>query len=552
MNEIHVHFPSGEELTIPAGTRVEDIFRDHTDEFSGTPLAALVNNELTSLSFRVTVNATVKPVYLNEEMGMRIYRRTLSFLLAMVSQELFPDRRLIIGHSMGKGFFYYYNGFMEVPREDLDALAARMKEYVEQNLPIQRRVISYQDALEHFSKNRKHTTALLLSFRNESKIPVYVCGDYMDVSFDPMVSETGILTLFELRRYGHGFLLRYPSTSSPDRLGPFKDDPLLFSIYQEYKAWGKILNVNCAGKLNQLATDGDILGFIRVAEALHDKKISEIADRIAEQRDKVRIVLIAGPSSSGKTTFTKKLAIQLRVLGFNPLAIGLDDYFIPRDRTPLDADGKPDFESISAIDVPLLNEHLGRLFEGEEVEIPIYDFKLGNRKSEGHRLKMERRNIILMEGIHGLNEDLTAGVAEERKYRVYVSALTQLNIDDRNRVATTDNRLLRRIVRDYQFRGHSALKTLDMWPSVRRGEDRNIFPFQNNADSAFNSALDYELPVLKGLAEPMLRGVKPTDEGYTEALRLLKFLNNFVPIPAKLVPSTSILREFIGDSGFKY
>ncbi len=552
MNEVHITLPSGTSRTVPAGTRIESIFKDNKDEFSAVPIAALVNNELTSLSFKVSVNSTLKPVFIGEELGMRIYRRTLSFLLALASNEVFPRRRLIIGHAMGKGYFYYYDGLLEVPEEDIVALDTRMKEYIQKDLPIHRKVISYKDAIDHFSQDPDNTTALLLSFRNESKIPVYVCGDFMDVSFDPMVPRTGLLHLFELRKYGHGFLLRYPSSSRPDRLGPFKDDPLLFSIYQEYKAWGKILNVNCAGKLNQLTSTGDILEFIRVAEALHDKKISEIADRIAERRSDVRLVLIAGPSSSGKTTFTKKLSIQLRVLGFNPLAISLDDYFIPREETPLDSDGKPDFESIGAIDVPLLNDHLNRLFNGEEVNIPVYDFKLGNRKAEGRKLHMERRNIILMEGIHGLNKSLTGKIDDKKKYYIYVSALTQLNVDDRNRISTTDNRLLRRIVRDYQFRGHDALKTLDMWPSVRRGEDKNIFPFQNNADSAFNSALDYELPVLKGLVEPMLRCVKPTDGNYTEALRLLKFLNNFVPIPAKFVPPTSILREFIGDSGFKY
>ena len=285
---------------------------------------------------------------------------------------------------------------------------------------------------------------------------------------------------------------------------------------------------------------------------MHNKKISEIADRIFERKDSVKTILIAGPSSSGKTTFTKKLSIQLRVHGFNPLTISLDDYFLPRDSTPKDEDGNFDFECLEAIDVPLLNEHLLRLFKGEEITIPLYDFVTGLRKNDGHRLKLEKRNILLIEGIHGLNDRLTHLIPSEQKYKIYVSALTQLNLDDRNRIPTTDNRLLRRIVRDHQFRGHNALTTLGMWQSVRKGENKNIFPFQNNADSAFNSALDYELAVLKGYAEPLLKSVKPYHQEYSEAVRLLSFLNNFLPLPEKYVPDQSILREFIGDSAFKY
>jgi uridine kinase len=327
---------------------------------------------------------------------------------------------------------------------------------------------------------------------------------------------------------------------------------VLFSIYREYKNCGKILRVGSVGRLDELIRQGGIQDFVQVAEALQDKKIAEIADRINALRDQVRLVLIAGPSSSGKTTFSKKLMIQLRVVGRNPITISLDDYYKPHDRTPRDEEGKPDFESLDALDVETLNDTLVRLLRAEEVETPVFDFHAGARKPEGRKTRLPDRAILILEGIHGLNDALTPLVPRESKHKIYVSALTQLNLDDHNRIATTDNRLIRRIVRDSQFRGHSALQTLTMWPSVRRGEDRNIFPFQNGADSAFNSALDYELAVLKVYADPLLASVKPDAPEYQEARMLLSFLSNFAPLHPRWVPATSILREFIGESAFKY
>jgi uridine kinase len=310
--------------------------------------------------------------------------------------------------------------------------------------------------------------------------------------------------------------------------------------------------VSSAGKLNDRTSNGTIQDFIRVNEALHNKKIAEIADRVSDRAQDLRIVLIAGPSSSGKTTFTKKLSVQLTVLGLKPITIGLDNYFVPREHTPLDEDGNYDFEHIDAIDITLLNDHLVALFKGDEVRLPDFDFKTGQRREPKTTVQMPERGILLMEGIHGLNDSLTPRISPEQKYKVYVSALTQLNLDDHNRVSTTDNRLIRRMVRDHKFRGHSALDTLHMWPSVRRGENRNIFPYQDQADAAFNSALDYELGVLRNHCVPLLNEVKPSHDVYYEASRLLTFLNNFTPIPEKHVPENSILREFIGDSGFKY
>ncbi len=551
MHTVEVHLESGELREYPYGTRVSTIFEKGMSSRDTNPIiAALVNNALTSLSYKVEINADVKPVRLYSHYGNRIYRRSLSFLLAKASQELFPDRHLIIGHSLGDGFYYYFEGRASVEDEDIDLLQQKMQHIVQKALPIERRVLSYEEILTYVSKSGLTATEKLLNFRNEPKVPVYTCDGYVDLSYEPLVASTDLLFIFQLRNYAPGFLVRFPQSKTPNKISEFSDNPVLFSIFKEYKAWGKILDVNCTGRLNELIENRDIAHFIQVAEALHEKKISLIADQIHERRDNVKVVLIAGPSSSGKTTFTRRLAIQLRVLGFNPVIIGLDDYFLPKDLTPIDEDGNPNFEDLHALNIKLLNEHLLSLFDGREVEIPIFDFKLQRPREQGTKLQFSNRSILLMEGIHGLNPDLTPNIPEERKYRVYISALTQLNLDDHNRISTTDNRLIRRIVRDHQFRGNPALGTLNMWESVRRGENKNIFPYQNKANSAFNSALDYELSVLKPYVEPLLKTVKPHHEVYNEARRLLSFLENFSPIPPNLVPNTSILREFIGGSIF--
>ncbi|WP_020614251.1 nucleoside kinase [Sediminispirochaeta bajacaliforniensis] len=553
MNQVTGTLPDGSRETVAYGTRVSEFLpSSEADDPQGPVVAALVNNDLVTPSFKIEIDATVEPVKLYSKYGNRIYRRSLSFLLGLASKKVFPDRHLVIGHSLGDGYYYYYNGMAGVGEEEIARLEAEMRAIVKAALPIKRSVISYEQALEMVRKENLPATELLLRYRNDPKIPLYMCDHFFDISYEPLLDNTSLLSLFELRNYPPGFLLRYPRSKEPTKLGSFVDHPLLFSIFKEYKAWGKILDVNCTGRLNQLIEERNIAPFIQVAEALHDKKISQIADQIAQRRDTVRVVLIAGPSSSGKTTFTKKLAIQLQVLGFNPVVIGLDDYFLPRGKTPLDADGNPDLESLHALNIEQLNSHLLALFAGREIEVPIFDFKAGKPKEHGKKLRFGKRNILLMEGIHGLNPDLTPEIPREQKHLVYISALTQLNLDDHNRIATTDNRLCRRMVRDHQFRGNSALSTLEMWPSVRRGEDNNIFPYQHLADSAFNSALDYELAVLKPYVEPLLNTVKPFRRQYSEARRLLAFLTNFSSIPVQYVPQHSILREFVGGSGFSY
>ena len=553
MKKINVTLPSGKKIQAPHGTRIHELLAQETSSNNPLPAtAAMVNNELASLSFKIKVDTKIKAVYPNDEAGALIYRRSLSFLLAKAAADIFPRRNLVISHSLGSGYFYYFEDNRTTTDQEAFALEERMRHLVNRNLPIQRRSLSYEEVVSAFKKQGRTDRTLLLEFRNDPKIPIYQCGDYWDINYQPLVDSTGKLRHFEVRRYDTGLLLRYPRTKEPEKLPPMKDDPLLYSIYKEYKAWGKILNIDSVGKLNQKITTRKIKDFIRIAEALHNKKIAEIADTIHGKKGKVKVILIAGPSSSGKTTFTKKLSIQLQVLGFNPQIIGLDDYFLPRESTPRTENGEYDFESLRAIDVELLNQHLLNLFAGGETEIPSYNFRQGIRKFNGHRVTMGERSLLLMEGIHGLNPELTPHIKEHQKFRIYISALTQLNIDNANRIATTDNRLLRRIIRDYLFRGRDALSTLKMWGAVKQGEQRNIFPYQNKADAAFNSALDFELAVMKPLTEPLLKEIKPWHEEYAEARRMLNFLQHVLPLQAKVVPEDSILREFIGDSGFKY
>ena len=479
------------------------------------------------------------------------YRQSLCFLAANAARKLFPERRLTVGQTIGYGFYFYFEEGSASPA-DVAALKAKMLELVQENIPISLQWWSYGDAVAYFEKHRQVDTLLLLELINEPRIALNECDEFRDLYNSPLVPSTGVLKTFDLMAYDKGFLLRYPQKETPFELQPFRDDPLLYRITDEARRHSRNLGVKSIGDLNRLNQPKKIKEYIQLCETLMNKRVAEIADRVAAKAATLKVVLIAGPSSSGKTTTSKKLSIQLRVLGFNPLVIGLDDYFIDRVHTPLDEKGEPDFECLEALDVAFLNEQLLLLFAGEEVELPTYDFKVGARKPSGRRIRLQERDILIMEGIHGLNDRLTPRIPAEQKMRIYVSALTQINMDGHNRISTTDNRLLRRMVRDNQFRGHSAQQTIKMWPSVNRGERLHIFPFQDMADVALNSALDYELGVLKIYAEPILRSIKPTEKEYSEARRLLNFLAYFAPIPTQFVPDDSIVREFIGESSFKY
>ncbi|GHV64805.1 uridine kinase [Spirochaetia bacterium] len=539
-------------ISVPFGTQA-DALTEHFGIPEQEIAAVKINNEILPLSARIEINATVEPVLLEAPEGAMIYRRSLAFLLAVAGRRIFPEKSLYVGHSLGHGYYYTFADGKKPEAMEVESLKHEMRILVMEDLPISFGCMAYGEALELFEKNRQTDTALLLEERSESRVLVNECKGFVDLYIEPLVNRTGLLSYFDLISYQDGFLLRFPGIGRGHSIDPFEDSPKIFSVYREYKKWGRIVGVHAVGHLNRLVADRSIRDYIRIAEAFQAKKMSEIADRIYAKKDTVRAVLIAGPSSSGKTTTAKRLSIDLKVMGIEPIAISLDDYYVGSDRTPLDEEGKPDFECLEALDVSYLNEQLLALFAGEEVTLPVFDFKSGRRKESGGRtIRMGRRTMLVIEGIHGLNDALTPQIAGDLKFKLYVSALTQLNLDDHNRIPTSDNRLLRRMVRDYQFRGAGAEKTFRMWPSVQSGERKHIFPYQNGADAAFNSALDYELAVLKFYADPLLRSVKPNMAEYAEAVRLLSFLENFAPIPPQYVPTQSILREFIGESEFKY
>lgn len=549
----------GKKVEVPSGTTVAslmcDILKvsDPAATYASNPIIAVrMNNAILPFSSHLTVDATIAPVYLFSDIGKRIYRHTLSFILAYTSEILFPERRLVIGHALGDGFYFNYDGKFSLDKKDVALLANKMEELVEANLPITSEMVSYEDAMAHFKKKEYLSTTLLLEYNNEPKVKLYRCKDFLDITYEPLLPTTALLKVWQLRPYGErGMLLRYPLSADFLNLSPFKDNPLLFSVFHEYKLWGSILKVDSLGAMNQICGSPDIKTFIRMNEDLQHRKISQTADMISE-RGSVKVVLIAGPSSSGKTTFSYRLAIQLRLLGFNPIQISLDNYYLTRDLAPRDIDGKPDLEALEALDLPLFRSNLEDLYSGQEVDLPRFDFKNGGQRYfRGDKISLAKNTVLVIEGIHALNPSLLPNLDPKTFFKIYISALTQLNLDDHNRISTTDNRILRRIVRDNRTRSTTAQMTLEMWPSVERGESRHIFPYQNQANIMINSALEYELAVLKSYAEPLLKTVKPNAyETYPVARRLLKFLENVYPIPSNLVPTDSLLREFIGGGEF--
>jgi uridine kinase len=513
--------------------------------------AVYVNNEIQPLAAPLVVNAVLKPVLFSSHDGRVVYRASLSYVLGAAAARVFPDRRLVVGHSLGNGYYYHFADGMPVSKNDLVSLKAKMTALIEADHVISYHYMAYEEALALFRGNGQADTVTLLEERVAAKIPVYACDGWVDMAFNALVSKTGLLGVFDIFPYEDGFLLRYPTSATGGGIGPFEDLPKVFAVYKEYQEWGYIVGLRSAGKLNRLIAARNAKDFIRIAEAFHAKKLAAAAEKIHERREEARIILIAGPSSSGKTTTAKRIAIQLQTFGLEPIAVSLDDYYNPPDMAPKDENGKPDLECLEALDVPFLNAQLSALLAGEEITLPAFDFKTGTRR-EGKKARAGPRSVIILEGIHGLNDRLTGSIPRRAKFKLYVSPLTQLNLDDHNRVPTSDNRLIRRMVRDSQFRATTASKTLSMWPSVRQGELKYIFPYQENSDFIFNSALDYELSVLKFYAEPLLHTVKPHEKEFAEASRLLTFLENFTPLLPQMVPAESILREFIGGSDFKY
>ena len=550
MKNIILTLPSGKTITTPLGTTVSE-FLDYFEKKDNEILAVSVNNAIFSLNYPLLYNAKIAPVYDNTKSGAEVYRRSLCFLLAAAAHKVYPKAHLRVGHSLGYGYYYTLDTGIKITDQEINSIACEMKNMVQQDLPIKTDLISYHDAKELFSKLELTETLKQLECICTPVLAVNTLDDFSDMFFGALVKSTATLKYFDLMPYGEGFLLRFPTTSEPHKISEFKDIPELFAIYSRYKKWGKQIGVTSVASLNELINKRKINDFINISETFQTKCISNIADKISQNKN-VKVILIAGPSSSGKTTSSKKLALQLQAIGYKPQLISLDDFYVGRERNPKDENGNYDYECLEALDIPYLNQLLIDLFNGKEVEMPSYDFTAGKRFFSGKKMALGKNDILIMEGIHGLNDRLTPLIAPELKFKIYLSALTQLNLNDHTRISTSDNRLIRRIVRDAQFRGKSAAATISMWSNVQKGEKLHIFPFQRNADVMLNTALDYELAVLKVYAVPLLRIITPDCPEFTEASRLLRFLDNFSPIPERDVPDRSIIREFIGGSAFKY
>ena len=543
-----VHLPDGKTYEGLVGTPLARFIEAAYSQAPYPLVAALVNDELEELSYRVTQDVTVKPIDTTTNDGMRIYQRSLSFLLIVAVHELFPEARIIIDHSVTLGgFFCQVAGRELFSEEELKAIDQRMREIVQADEPILKERVSVEEAKRLFASQGYEDKVRLLAYRQQEDIAIYSLRGIHDYFYGYMMPSTGQMRWFSLQLYPPGFILRLPQRHQPTSLPPYRDYPKLTAVFQEYGRWLNILGLEDMTSLNEAVASGRIREAILISEALHEKRISHIADEIVRRSDQVRVALIAGPSASGKTTFARRLAIQLLVNGLRPFALGLDDYFVDRELTPRDERGEYDFEALEAVNLPLFNEQLLALMDGEKVCAPRYNFKAG-RGEPGEEVCLPKDAIIIVEGIHGLNPKLVTKLPPERVYRIYVSALTQLNIDHHNRVPTTDTRMLRRIVRDAQDRGYSARDTIERWESIRRGEEQNIFPYQENADVMFNSALAYELAVLKPFAEPLLLRVPRGTEASIEARRLLAFLQWVRPCAPDLVPDNSLLREFVGGS----
>jgi len=546
---IEIHLPDGRVLSGPRGARVGDFLFavEHDSQLVG----AVVNGDLRELTFPIEMDSRVKPVTMTTPDGTRIYRRSLTFLLEMVFADLYHDATLFIDHSVASGgYFCEVKGRKPLTKKELDVLKVLMKKFVKDDLPFVRKEVPLKEAMEYFLSRGEDDKVQLLKYRKKNYLTLYSLNERMDYHHGYMVPSTGYLRWFDLEPTGDGFTLLYPSRHRPDELLPMPEYPKLLATFLQYGEWLEKLGIENVGSLNDAIESGRGDEIVLVSEAFHEQRLSQIARQVAEKIDRSHLILVSGPSSAGKTTFSKRLMVQLLAFGISPFPLELDNYFLPRDKTPLGEDGKPDFEALEALDLPLLADHLLRLIRGEEVQLPRYNFKTGMREV-GEVIRLTRGQPIILEGIHGLDPRLIPESLSGEAFRIYISALTQLNLDRHNRVSTTDTRLLRRIVRDARERGYTAAQTISRWESVRRGEAKYIFPNQENADVMFNSALVYEMAALKPLAEPLIRQVQHGTPEYIEAKRLLAFLEWFVPLDLNLVPETSIMREFLGGSILK-
>ncbi len=549
MDKVSLTLKNGKKIIVDKGINLHQIIMENNLQGDIPCILGRVNGRLHELSQTIDEDAYFECVDITNKIARKAYLKTLQFVLIKAVYDLYPNAQVTIEHSISKGIFGEIHKETPLDSSDVLKIKNRMQEIIDKNTIINKIAVTKQKAIEIFKKYGMGDKVRLLKHVNSNNLKLYELDGIYDYFYGVMAYSTGALNIFDLMYYEPGFILRAPTEDNPRKLEEFVDHKKLAKIFYETEQWGKILNVADVGSLNDIVHSGEINTMIRVTEALHEKKIAYIADMI-NKRQNTKIILIAGPSSSGKTTFTKRLGIQLRVNGLIPIEISLDDYFVDREKTPKDENGEYNFESIYALDLSLFNKNLCQLLKGEEVVIPNYDFLTGKRKWHEKPIMIPKNGIILIEGIHGLNEMLTASIPRENKFKIYISALTQLNLDNHNRISTTDVRMIRRIVRDYLSRGYRAEDTLKMWPSIKRGEENNIFIFQEEADVMFNSNLVYELCVLKKYAEPELAKIEPDSPVYYEAKRLKSFLNFFKDVEKELVPDNSILREFIGGSYF--
>ena len=536
---------------VEIGSTLFDVFSSFDLKMTHGPVSARVNNKVEGMHYRVYNSKDVEFLDMTSASGSRAYTRTLFFVLCKAVQDIYPNTDVVIDIPVSNGFYVDIRLGRPVVDEDVNILRRRMQEIIDSKMPIRRFTVPTEEAIALFQEKGDVEKVKLLRTSGSIYTTYYKIGEYVDYYYGTLLTNTSQLYLFGLEKYYDGMLLRIPSVSNPDELGEMTRQDKMFDIFKEHHRWQEILGIRTVGDFNQAIDAGHATDIINISEALQEKKLAKIAEEIASRKG-VKLVLLAGPSSSGKTTSCKRLSIQLAVNGLKPLQISLDDYFVDRDKTPKDENGDFDFESIYALNLDLLNEQFNALFRGEEVELPKYDFPSGKSVKSGKMLKLEPNNVLVVEGIHALNPELTAHVPEEQIFRVYASALTTILLDNHNYIPTTDNRLLRRIIRDYKYRGVSAQETIRRWPSVRAGENKWIFPFQENADAMLNTAMLYELSVLKMQAEPLLQQVPENCEEFAEAYRLLKFLKYFKGIPYNNLPPTSLLREFLGGSSFHY
>lgn len=543
-----IKFSDGQVLEGPLNLTIEQFVKAGNFPEEPAPMACLVNGQLRELTYHADKDLEVQLLTLADSDGMRVYRRSLSLLLVAVTHELFPEAQIIIEYGLNFGALYCeVEGRPPFSPDELKQIEARMRELVEADLPIAKERVSLEEARALFGKWKADDKLRLLKARRKPYITLYSINNYKGYMHGYKAPSTGYLKYFSLAPYSDGFVLRYPRSSLPNRLQPIVEYPMLVGVFNEYRDWMVKLGIDDVGTLNEVVTNGNLLQAVLVSEALQEQRIAQIATLLASVRDRVQLVLIAGPSSAGKTTFSKRLAIQLMAHGIRPITLGLDDFLVERVDTPLDEEGDYDYESLYAQDLELFNNALLGLMGGQTVTLPHYNFYTGARE-QGEQVSISKEHMIIVEGIHGMNPDLVPYIPPKKIFRIYVSSLTQLNLDRHNRIATTDTRLLRRIIRDAQHRGYTAKDTISRWPKVRRGEHKWIFPYQENADIMFNSALVYELAVIKPLAEPLLLQIEPGKPEHVEAKRLLSFLQWFEPCPADFVPDNSILREFIGGS----